>query len=292
MKNLYVLTILLLLLIPITNALFFDRNYFLMTGVNGSVSGNVSINCASGYALQTYNNGVETCISVNGSVTNLTNYTTYTYVNSLGNWSGNYTNYFNKTELNSSGFVGLICSNGQIAEWQSGVWICGTDSQGISAIYSGDSYTYITGGDTVNVNITQFENVLGNWSGNYSSIYEYINSMGNWSANSTSYARLDGTNQPFTGNITAPNICYSNGTNCNTSSGGVTIQQVADNLGNWSANASSYARLDGTNQPFTGNITAPNISIDTSARFINTEIGMCFNGTDYIFGNYTGVNGC
>jgi len=70
-------------------------------------------------------------------------------------------NYFNKSVSNSTGFIGLTCANGKIAEFQGGVWTCGTDSSGLSTIYSGNGYAYITGGDTVNVNETALSDVEG-----------------------------------------------------------------------------------------------------------------------------------
>jgi hypothetical protein len=81
---------------------------------------------------------------------------------------------FNKNETNATGFIGLICSNNQIIKWSDAGWLCGTDSSGISQIFSGNLFAYITGGDTVNINQTAFDD---------------------------EYARLDGTNQPFTGDI-------------------------------------------------------------------------------------------
>ena len=134
MKKIYLCFILLLLIIPISNALFFDKNYFLMTGM--STSSNVSINCADGYALQTYNNGVETCISINGSSTNMSNYTTFNYVNSLGNWSGNqslYVPYTGATANVDLGNYNLIATNVSadnsfsIANTQIGICFNGTD---------------------------------------------------------------------------------------------------------------------------------------------------------------------
>lgn len=60
------------------------------------------------------------------------------------------------SSYNSTGFIGLVCGNGEIIEFNSGtgLWECATDSSGLSAIYSGDNLTYITGGNTVNINRT------------------------------------------------------------------------------------------------------------------------------------------
>jgi hypothetical protein len=92
------------------------------------------------------------------------NYNTTTELSNIFALATQLTNFFSKTEVNSTGFIGLTCSNNQIMKWGSGRWECATDSGGISAIYSGDSYTYITGGDTVNVNTS----TTLNWTGNAS----------------------------------------------------------------------------------------------------------------------------
>jgi hypothetical protein len=151
--------------------------------------------------------------------------------------------YFNKSQVNSTGLIGLICSNGQILEYSTGLnkWVCGTDSSGLSAIYSGNGLAYITGGDTVNVNQSAFD------------------------------------------------LLYYSSTN---PAGYINLSQVPQSGINESFANLTYARIDGANQPFTGNISAPTISFNTSAAFVNTQIGMCYNGTDYIFGNYSGVTGC
>jgi hypothetical protein len=87
------------------------------------------------------------------------NYVTSIMFNSIGNWSADKDNYFNKTETNSTGFIGLICVNGEIMKWSGSGWSCASDSGGISQIFSGNSLAYITGGDTVNVNQTALDNL-------------------------------------------------------------------------------------------------------------------------------------
>jgi len=82
------------------------------------------------------------------------NYNTTTELSNIFALATRLTDYFNKTEVNSTGFIGLTCSNGQIMKWSSGKWECATDSSGLSAIYSGNNLTYIAGGNTVNVNRT------------------------------------------------------------------------------------------------------------------------------------------
>lgn len=92
------------------------------------------------------------------------NYVTSILFNSIGNWSADKDNYFNKTQVNSTGFIGLVCSSNQIMRWSGFGWVCANEaSGGISQIFSGNQYAYITGGDTVNVNITAIsQNLISN----------------------------------------------------------------------------------------------------------------------------------
>jgi len=134
-----------------------------------------------------------------------------------------------------------ICPEGYVVQntTTNGVQCVSVSILANTSIYSGDDYTYITGQDTVNVNISKFNELY--------------------------YNKTETYNQTEVNNL---------------------ISAIP------TPDMSDYALINGSNQPFTGDISAPNISFNQTNSFVNTQIGMCFNGTDYIFGNYTGVAGC
>jgi hypothetical protein len=290
------------------------------------------------------------------------------------------------TAVNSSLARTGICPEGYVVQntSNSGVECVSVSILANTSIYSGDNYTYITGQDTVNVNISEFDLRYYNKT-EISTLYvPYSGATGNvdlgtykiTSTNLVTKNRIDTkylslSNDPtnpigsyffleptglwlslYTGfwakpyvfeNPTDNTIWYlateapvregagygvyklgpgmfeseqwtvvggrlsiNNGPDVIDQLGGYTFPLFDGTSGqalvtngsgevSWqtvSSDLTPYAKLDGTNQPFTGDISAPNISFNQTNSFVNTQIGMCFNGTDYIFGNYTGVAGC
>jgi len=218
------------------------------------------------------------------------------------------TDYFNKTQTNSTGFIGLICSNNQIMRWSGLGWICANEvSGGISQIFSGNLFAFITGGDTVNINITQFDERYYNKTevynttevdalfdtidfSAYSNTTEVLALLDNntiirvhntsWITDNQVYYNDNWINATFY-NISEINTILLNYYNT------TEVDALVANI-----DLDLYALINGSNQPFTNPIAAPEVSFNFSANFVSTQIGMCFNGSAYIIGNYTGVSGC
>jgi hypothetical protein len=144
------------------------------------VIGNISSSNLSGYAQLSGANFTGNITAPNICYTNGICSANATNISGLVPYVGATSNVdlgaYNLTATNLSG--SLYCSNITGANYN----VCTGDGSGLSAIYSGDTYTYITSGDTVNVNTTTFN---------------------------TAYARLDGTNQPFTGGVVINSQAYS-----------------------------------------------------------------------------------
>ena len=75
-------------------------------------------------------------------------------------WSLEKDNYFNKTETNSTGLIGLVCDNGKIAEMQNGEWECATDSTGTDDQTLAE--VLAQGNDANGLNITNVDTINAN----------------------------------------------------------------------------------------------------------------------------------
>ena len=165
-------------------------SFAVMTGLISVDGGMIPGSCPDGYVVQNTTTGGVDCVSV-ALLANLSIYSG----NQYGYVTGGDTFHVNITALNtvynSTGIVGLTCLNGQIAEFQSGQWTCGTDSSGLSAIYSGNNLSYITGGDTVNVNETAIQASFNQTYVPYTGATQNVN-LGNNNINANNFTLQNG----------------------------------------------------------------------------------------------------
>ena len=193
----------------------------------------------------------------------------------------NLDNYYNKSVSNSTGFIGLTCANGKIAEFQGGVWACGTDSTGLSAIYSGNDLAYITGGDTVNVNQSALSDVYVPYTSqtgdllmdDYTINYNHIN----LSNQEITYVPIDGDIEDYIDDADNGDILIlSTGTYTLTSTVRIRNQVTIIGQGVKKTTIRGTNLAEGLFYSTISNITIAKVTLDTTSS--TTYAGILFSG--------------